>query len=88
MLLATSWVFSETLTAKWDVVATPLLLEKQVEKTTYTDNVRKHQIWAAYSSRLEFFYRIGILKNLPEFTGKNLCQSAFFNKVAGLSRQL
>ena len=23
-------------------------------------------------------------RNLPEFTGKRLCQSLFFNKVAGL----
>ena len=26
----------------------------------------------------------GILKNVTKFTGKHLCQSLFFNKVAGL----
>ena len=26
----------------------------------------------------------GVLKNVPKFTGKHLCQSLFFNKVAGL----
>ena len=26
----------------------------------------------------------GVLKNLAKFTGKHLCQSLFFNKVAGL----
>ena len=26
----------------------------------------------------------GVLKNFPKFTGKHLCQSLFFNKVAGL----
>ena len=26
----------------------------------------------------------GALKNLTKFTGKHLCQSLFFNKVAGL----
>ena len=26
----------------------------------------------------------GILRNLAKFTGKHLCQSLFFNKVAGL----
>ena len=30
----------------------------------------------------------GVLKNLVKFTGKYLCQSLFFNKVAGLSLQL
>ena len=26
----------------------------------------------------------GVLKNLAKFTGKHLCESLFFNKVAGL----
>ena len=26
----------------------------------------------------------GVLRNLTKFTGKHLCQSLFFNKVAGL----
>ena len=26
----------------------------------------------------------GVLKNFTKFTGKHLCQSLFFNKVAGL----
>ena len=26
----------------------------------------------------------GVLKNFAKFTGKHLCQSLFFNKVAGL----
>ena len=30
------------------------------------------------------FCKIGFLRNLTKFTGKNLCQSLFFNKVAGL----
>ena len=29
-----------------------------------------------------------VLKNSSKFTGKHLCQSLFFNKVAGLSLQL
>ena len=28
--------------------------------------------------------KIGALRNLTTFTGKHLCQSLFFNKVAGL----
>ena len=33
----------------------------------------------------EVFYKKGVLKNFAKFTGKHLCQSLFFNKVAGLS---
>ena len=31
------------------------------------------------------FYKNSALKNLAQFTGKHLCQSLFFNKIAGLS---
>ena len=30
----------------------------------------------------------GVLRNFAKFTGKHLCQSFFFNKVAGLGLQL
>ena len=33
---------------------------------------------------LEVFYNKRVLNNFTKFTGKNLCQSLFFNKVAGL----
>ena len=36
------------------------------------------------SSRLEVFFKKGVLRNFTKFTGKHLCQSLFFNKVAGL----
>ena len=36
------------------------------------------------SSRPEVFCRKGVLRNFAKFTGKHLCQSLFFNKVAGL----
>ena len=36
------------------------------------------------SSRLEVFYRKGVLRNFEKFTEKHLSQSLFFNKVAGL----
>ena len=32
----------------------------------------------------EVFYKKGVLRNYAKFTGKNLYQSLFFNKVAGL----
>ena len=31
------------------------------------------------------FCKIGFLRNFAKFTGKHLCQSLFFNKVAGLT---
>ena len=34
------------------------------------------------SSRLEVFFKKGALRNFAKFTGKHLCQSLFFNKVA------
>ena len=36
------------------------------------------------SSRPEVFCKKGVLRNFLKFTGKHLCQSLFFNKVAGL----
>ena len=36
------------------------------------------------NSRSEEFYKKGVLKSFAKFTGKQLCQSLFFNKVAGL----
>ena len=38
------------------------------------------------SSRLEVFCEKILLRNFSKFTGKHLCQSLFFNKVAGLLR--
>ena len=35
------------------------------------------------SSRPEVFCEKDVLKNFAKFTGKHLCQSPFFNKVAG-----
>ena len=35
------------------------------------------------SSRPEVFCKTGVLRNFAKFTGKHLCQSSFFNKVAG-----
>ena len=36
------------------------------------------------NSRPEVFYKKGVLRNFTKFTGKHLCQSLFFNKVAVL----
>ena len=34
---------------------------------------------------LEVFYKKAVFRNFKKFTEKHLCQSLFFNKVAGLS---
>ena len=36
------------------------------------------------SNPLEVFYKKGVLKKFAKFTGGHLCQSLFFDKVAGL----
>ena len=36
----------------------------------------------------EVFYKKVVLKNFAKFTGKHLCQSLVFNKVAGLKETL
>ena len=36
------------------------------------------------SSHSEVFCKIGVLRNFAKFTGKRLCESLFFNNVAGL----
>ena len=40
------------------------------------------QITMKRSSRLEVFCKKAVLKNFAKFTGKHVCQSLFFNKVA------
>ena len=35
----------------------------------------------------EVFCKNGVLRNLAKFIGKHLCQSLYFNKVAGLNRK-
>ena len=40
------------------------------------------------SSRPKVFCKKGVLRNFVKFTGKHLCQSHFFNKVALLKKRL
>ena len=39
---------------------------------------------ATENSRGEVFFKKGFMKTFEKLTGKHLCQSFFFNKVAGL----
>ena len=49
---------------------------KHQKKTVMKRNLKKQPP--------EVFCKKGVLKNFAKFTGKQLCQSLFFNKVAGL----
>ena len=62
-----------------------------VGKTTYainivTDMFHKYRIRNLGSSHQRCSIKKGILRNFNKFTGKQLCQSAFLNEAAGLSR--
>ena len=62
----------------------------QKSNTNWNENFSFHW-WLIHplrlrSSRQELFCKKGVLRNLSKFTGKHLCQSLFFNKVAGLRR--
>ena len=44
-------------------------------------------IYLGRSSRPDVFCKKGVLRNIAKLTGKHLCQSLFFNKVAGLCKK-
>ena len=46
--------------------------------------LEKHDFDTGRNSRPEVFCKKGALKNFAKFKEKHLCQSSFFNKVAGL----
>ena len=48
-----------------------------------TDNIKNNNNSSSRSSRPEALCKKSVLKNLAKFIGKHLCQSLFFNKVAG-----
>ena len=52
--------------------------------TNSQSNQCKHILFLNRSSRQEVFCKKGVVGNFTKFTGKHLCQSLLFNKVAGL----
>ena len=52
---------------------------KRCGRNSQSLNAIKHR-----RSRPEVFCKKGVLRNLAKFTRKRLCQSLFFNKIAGL----
>ena len=45
---------------------------------------QKKYLMSHISSRPDVFCEKGVFENFTKFTGKHLCQSLFYNKVAGL----
>ena len=69
------------LTALDMVVNTPLSQKRSTQyyKTDVCKDPNDYK-----SSRPEVFCKKGVLRDFAKFTGKHLCQSLFFSKVAGL----
>ena len=53
-----------------------------------SDSFYKYLPFPAISSRPEVFSKKGVFESFRKFTGKQLCQGLFFNKIAGLRLQL
>ena len=80
----------------WDFRCKEIALEKQKKMCKhYLLTVQLHRLfiptivmyiftnWEMNFRSLKVFYRKCVLRNFAKFTGKHLCQSLFFNKVAG-----
>ena len=80
----------------WDFRCKEIVLEKQKKMCKhYLLTVQLHRLfiptivmyiftnWEMNFRSLKVFYRKCVLRNFAKFTGKHLCQSLFFNKVAG-----
>ena len=53
-------------------------------KQTYITQVEEKRVKKKEKRSPEVFCKKGVLKSFAKFPGKHLCQSLFFNKVAGL----
>ena len=56
-------------------------------KTDSSLGIEYFKISLDRSSRPKVFCKKDVLRNFEKFTGKGLCQSLFFNKVASLTMQ-
>ena len=53
-----------------------------------TSNIGEKVFHRDSSSRSQMFFKIGVLKNFPNFTGKHLCWSLFFIRVQFIKKGL
>ena len=67
-----------------DHVTRPISLTLPIEQNQRCINVSFVRIIHVRSSRTEEFCKKGVTRDFVKFTGKHLCQSLIFNKVAGL----
>ena len=70
-----------TASKKWRQLIPSLQLLKQVKECYFLSDFLP---WIFRSSRPAVFYKKGVLNNFAKFTGKHLCQSLFFIKLADL----
>ena len=62
-----------------------IILQNNSKCLLLNDKCHTRYCLVCYRSSLpEVFYKKVVLRNFAKFTGKNLCQSLSFNKVAGL----
>ena len=64
-----------------------IFYDKIKGKVNYRKETLKQAVYSTKirSSRPEVCCKSGVLRNFTKFKGKHLCQSLFFNKVAGLT---
>ena len=89
-------IFLKTVKSCLDVSVLPLLNCLIVNETAGSSNLCESEFMTSLSidtefccymyrsNRPEVFCKKGVLRNFATFTGKHLCQSLYFNKVAGL----
>ena len=72
-------------------VSFPYVLNKKSMNMSNRNNLLREfiAIFLTYrSSRLEIFYKIGVLRSFVNFTGKNLCWSLFLITLQALDLKL
>ena len=77
-----TWIVFILLNEKSFYYILTIQLLMKYQKKFNSGTYRNTQCW---SSSPEVFYKKGVLRNFLKFTGKHLCQSLFFTKVAGQS---
>ena len=80
------WIFwvQSLLIGIRDVFRIPASVDFFKAKIVLTPIARSSQITKVQKQSSSYSVRKGILRNFAKFTGKYLCQSLIFNKVAGL----
>ena len=64
---------------------TKVLILSNVEMLLFKTGKMTNKKQTQRSSRPDVFCKKGFLRNFAKFIGKHLCQSLYFNKVAGLA---